>query len=100
MDYPIIKSRPAAKFFYRGTHSHPIRRTVLITESTKEYIKGYEVREGQTVREVDEAPIKSFRLDKIAMTNELRSDSPMRTKKVAKPTLERMSLTQLEEVGV
>jgi len=97
--HELVKTRPAAKFFYKGTHSHPVKRTVLITEQEKEYFKGYEVREGGTVRDIEEAPIKSFRIDKIAMTNELRSDNPLRTK-VANPTLERMSLSQLEKNGI
>ncbi len=99
MEYEIIKGRPVAKFFYKGTHSHPIKRTVLITETSKSYFKGYEIREGATVRGTDDAPIKSFSIDKIASTDDLRSDNPLRTKRNGKCTLERMSMSQFEKVG-
>lgn len=60
-----IKSMPVAKFYYKGSHSHPIRRTILIIETTKDIIRGYELREGHTVRKLKDAPIKSFRRKKI-----------------------------------
>lgn len=84
MQYETIKSNPVAKFVYRGSHSKPVRRTILITENTKDIIKGYEVREGNEVRETDAAPIKSFRKDKIAGDGKVT----------------RMSMKQMAEVGV
>jgi hypothetical protein len=95
----LIRNKPVAKFYYKGSHSHPVKRTVLITETNDEYIKGHELREGQTVRAADAAPVKTFRLDQIATTNKLRNDSPLRTKKKANSTLERSSLTSLEKIG-
>lgn len=98
MEYDIIRNQPVAKFFYKGTHSHPVKRTVLITEQNRDYFTGYEVREGINLRTIDEAPIKSFRKDKIATTSQLRTDSPMYSKK-DEPTLTRMSKFQSEAEG-
>ena len=99
MNYELVKNKPAAKFFYRGTHSHPIKRTVLITEQNQDWIKGYEVREGSVVREVADAPIKTFSREKVATTSQLRADNPLKNKKDA-CTLERMSMTALEKAGI
>lgn len=96
----LIRNKPVAKFYYKGSHSHPVKRTVLIAEQNNEYIKGFELREGQTVRSAEDAPVKTFRLDQIATTDKLRNDSPRRTKKKSNSTLERLSLTNLEKIGV
>ena len=60
--------RPVARFYYQGKHSHPVRRTILIIEETKTLIRGYEFREGSTVRTRDQAltKVKSYRKDRIA----------------------------------
>lgn len=99
MKYETIRNRPVAKFFYKGTHGQPIRRTVLITETDKGIIKGYEVREGNVVRDADDAPIKSFRKDKIAKFCQLRKGSA-RHSDSTDSTLERMSKATLAKVGV
>lgn len=94
----IIKNQPVAVFYYKGTHSSPVKRTVLITESNRNMIKGVELREGNTLRDVDEAPIKSYRLDKVATTSQLRKDNVLRDNK-NKSTYSRMSLSKAEAVG-
>lgn len=48
--YEPVTKLPVAKFYYQGNHSHPVRRTVLIVEETKDQFKGYEIREGRTTR--------------------------------------------------
>jgi hypothetical protein len=96
MEYDIVRNQPVAKFFYKGTHSHPIRRTVLVTEQSGDVLKGYEVREGTTLRDVEDAPIKSFRKDKIAMTNQLRGSKASS----GKTTLERYSINEAANVGL
>lgn len=55
-----------AKFFYKGNHSHPVRRTVLVTKETKTLLEGYEIREGNEVRPLEDSKFKSYRKDKIA----------------------------------
>lgn len=61
-----VRHVPLAKFFYQGSHTHPVRRTVLVIESTSRLITGYELREGNNVRPLSEAPIKSYRRQRIA----------------------------------
>ncbi len=64
--YSIMKSKPVAYLYYKGTHTHPVRRTVLLIENKSHYIRGYELREGSVIRKFSEAPIKSYRKDRIA----------------------------------
>lgn len=70
--YKLVNSYPVARFAYKGGHSHPIQRTVLITESSEDRITGYEVRAGNVVREPNAAPIKTFLRRKIARVKNLR----------------------------
>ena len=93
----LIRNKPVAQFFYKGTHSHPVQRTVLITEQNRDVLTGYEIRSGREIREMDDAPIKTFSRDKIAMTNQLRGGSKVKN---GVSTLERMSITQLKKAGV
>ena len=65
LDYPILRNRPVAKFKYKGTHSKPIRRTVRLTSLERNVITGYEVREGNEIRDPDELVIKSFSKDEV-----------------------------------
>jgi hypothetical protein len=66
MKHDVLKKQPVARFFYKGNnHSHPVRRTVLIIKTSKKIITGYELREGDVVHSLDEAPIKSYRRDRI-----------------------------------
>ena len=78
--YPVRRNLPVARFYYQGSHSHPVRRTVLITESTSRYLRGYELREGSEVRSFLDAPIKTFTRKKIAKIRQcgfrLRSRTP------------------------
>lgn len=66
--YDLVSKKPVARFYYRGKHTHPVRRTILVIEDRDEMIVGYEVREGGTVRTVPEALqcVKSYRKDRIA----------------------------------
>jgi hypothetical protein len=68
--YNLVPRKPVARFFYQGHHSHPVRRTVLVTKETDTLITGYELRDGSTVRTVQEAVssgcVKSYRKDSIA----------------------------------
>lgn len=69
--YNLVKTNPVARFYYKGTHSHPIRRTVLVIENTRNLIIGYELREGSIVRKFSEAPVKSYNKNKIAKYKQL-----------------------------
>ena len=64
--HPILHKRPVARFYYTGSHTHPVRRTVLLIETKPDYIRGYELREGGKVREFKDAPIKTYTRSRIA----------------------------------
>ena len=95
-EYPLVKSRPVAKFFYTGHHTHPVRRTVLLIESTPTYIRGYEVREGRTARSYRTAPIKTYSRNRIAKIGNIDSRRVLR----AKATLNEFENTTLTRTTV
>lgn len=66
--YDLVAHKPVARFYYKGHHTHPVRRTVLVIEEKDNLLVGYEIREGDTVRTVNEAleQVKSYRKDRIA----------------------------------
>jgi argininosuccinate synthase len=68
-NYEVINRRPVARFYYKGTHSHPVRRTVLLINVTQNTISGFELREGSVVRAFNEAPVKTYRRRNIAKFN-------------------------------
>jgi hypothetical protein len=92
----LVRNLPVARFYYKGqSHSHPVRRTVLIFETGSNTFTGYELREGNTTRTVGAAPIKTFRKDRIATRAQCRTDSVMRQvgkKRLTETTLSRTSL--------
>jgi hypothetical protein len=96
--YELVRNLPFAKFYYAGSHSHPVRREILVFETSRNYITGYELREGNITRDVDNAPIKTYTRTKIATRKQCRSDSVMRkvgTKRLNETTLVRTSLTDV-----
>ena len=99
MKYQIVNRLPVAKFWYKGTHTHPVRRTVLVIEQTKTFIRGYELREGRNLRTGTKAPIKTYLIRKIAKGVSLRVDSPIRKLAPDKSTLVRKPLLDLIEAG-
>lgn len=100
-DRNITKNFPVAWFFYKGSHTHPVRRTVLVMEANKEYILGLEIREGATVRTRDEAPIKRYNRCDIARARQLDKRRLFRRQAIDKnsTTLLRTSLEVLAEHG-
>lgn len=101
--YPVRSKLPVAKFYYKGkSHSHPVRRTILIIESDASYITGYELREGSEVRSFHKAPVKTFLKSKIAKVNQcgfrLRNRVPQKYHENS--TLEIMSPLELVKHGV
>jgi len=99
MKYDVVDNLPVARFCYKGNHTHPVRRTVLVTESKKTHISGYELREGNIVRVSSNAPIKTYIRSKIAKTNNLRLEQRKKFS-VSKSTLVRKTLVSLVETGV
>ena len=100
MKYTIVSELPVARFWYKGNHSHPVRRTILVTTSDKESITGYELREGSKIRPAKYAPVKTFARAKIAKTSNLRIDNPLRKNRQTKSTLVRKPLIDLIESGI
>ncbi len=94
-----VRNLPVARFYYQGSHSHPVRRTILVIESHRRFIRGYELREGSIERSLTTAPIKSYRRDEIA----LHSDLGARKHRSAGPpvtTLNRYPLIDLVDQGI
>jgi hypothetical protein len=64
----LIRNLPVWKFFYKGTHSKPVRTTLAVTEVRGDVVKGYVLRRGNTVcSKLQDAPIKSFKKSEIAL---------------------------------
>jgi hypothetical protein len=62
----VLKKDCVAKFYYKGNHSHPVRREVLVVNDSLNFLVGYELREGKEVRLSSKAPLKSYSKKKIA----------------------------------
>jgi hypothetical protein len=86
-NFGVVRNLPVAKFRYKGNHSKPVRRTILVVESNARWIRGYELREGSVERTLASAPIKTYSKRKIAISNK-------------KSTLERQSLFSLISLGL
>lgn len=104
-EYKIVRNKPCAKFFYKGrSHTHPVRRTVVLIESKPTYIRGYELREGSRVRELGKAPIKTFTKGRIARISEIDSRRKLRQEtsqnELNRTTLERVGFVDLINKGV
>ena len=100
-DYRLVRNLPVARFYYTGSHSHPVRRTVLVVTATSRTITGYELREGSEVRNYTKAPIKSFRRAKIAKVNQCgrRLRRRVESRQLNKTTLQRVSLVDIVKRG-
>jgi hypothetical protein len=67
-NYCLIRNLPVWKFFYKGTHSKPVRTTLAVTEVKGDVVKGYVLRRGNTVfPRLQDAPFKSFSKSMIAL---------------------------------
>lgn len=95
MKYPIVRNYPVARFYYKGHHSHPVRRTVLLIECKNNYLRGYELREGSISRPFKKAPIKSYSRRHIAKYVNCDKRLKNLPKELNKTTLTRMSLQDL-----
>jgi hypothetical protein len=100
--YEIVRNLPVARFYYAGSHSHPIRRTVLVIENHRTYFKGYELREGNIVRTATtKAPVKTYSKKSIALIGQcgrrLRKRVPVAWHK--QTTFERQGLLDLVQQG-
>jgi hypothetical protein len=101
-NYKLVKYRPVCYFYYRGSHSHPVRRTVLVVESNSRVITGFELREGSEVRSYNRAPVKSYRRQRIAQVKQCgrRLRKRVDVRQHGNTTLQRVSLVDLVTRGV
>lgn len=101
-EYDVVCEKPVARFYYKGSHSHPVRRTVLVIDETDTLIKGYELRAGSSVCDFKHAPIRGFRKDKIAAVKQcgkrLRNRMPKHM--LISTTYQREELLDLVKKGV
>lgn len=101
--YEIVKETPVAKFYYQGqSHTHPVRRTILVVEEHQDKLVGYELREGKEVRKGENAPIKTFRKDRIARYGDysrLRMNRRNYARLATDSTLNRSDLLDLIATG-
>jgi hypothetical protein len=66
-NYCLIRNLPVWKFFYKGTHSKPVRTTLAVTEVKGNMVRGYVLRRGNEVfSRLQDAPIKSFKKSEMA----------------------------------
>lgn len=101
--YTIVAEGPVAKFYYKGTHSHPVRRTIVVIEDKPTMLVGYEIREGNEVRKMKNAPIKSYRKDRIPNFGDycrFKMNKKNYNKLNTESTLERMDFDELVFSGI
>jgi hypothetical protein len=98
--YNFTRTRPVARFFYKGDHTHPVRRTIVIIKTTEKIITGYELREGSVVRPFKDAPIKSYSRKKIAKIGQIDKRRILRHRlNLKRTTLVRSDLRELIRYG-
>lgn len=103
-EYELVRNLPVARFYYQGSHSHPVRRTVLLikNKTNANILVGYELREGKNVRNLKNAPIKSYRRNEIARFGDygrLRISKENKKRKKSDSTLTRTDLLSLIRTG-
>tara|TARA_Y100000034_G_scaffold38278_1_gene47006 strand:+ start:25858 stop:26187 length:330 start_codon:yes stop_codon:yes gene_type:complete len=103
-EYELVRNQPVARFYYQGSHTHPVRRTVLLikNQTNSNILVGYELREGRTTRNLRNAPIKSFRRSEIASFGDygrLRFSKTNKKRKKTDSTLTRTNLIGLIRTG-
>ena len=101
--YTIVTNGPVAKFYYQGSHTHPVRRTIIVIEDKKNILVGYEIREGNEVRKVKNAPVKSYRKDRIPNFGDycrFKMSKKNYSRLDSETTLERMDFDDLVLAGV
>lgn len=94
----ILKRRPVAKFYYKGHHSHPVRRTVLLVRNTSTYLFGFEIRAGNETFSLKTASIKRYNKSKIAKVGDycrIKEKKKYQDTSATQTTLERLELLEV-----
>jgi len=72
--YGVVRNLPIWKFYYKGSHSKPIRTTIAVTENKDKIVTGYVLRRGNTVcNRLQDAKIQSFKKSEIAKNRQVNS---------------------------
>ena len=95
----LIRNLPVWKFFYKGSHSKPIRTTLAVVSNTPNVVTGYVLRRGNYVcSKLQDAKIHSFKKDEIACLGQVCSDAK-KSKNANKTTLTKHSIIDLVSTG-
>lgn len=66
-NYCLIRNLPVWKFFYKGTHSKPVRTTLAVINVKNDIVTGYVLRRGNEVcTRLQDAKVASFKKSEIA----------------------------------
>lgn len=65
--YKLVRNLPIWKFYYKGSHSKPVRTTIAVVENKGNIVTGYVLRRGnEVVTKLQDAKIASFKKNEIA----------------------------------
>lgn len=96
----LVRNLPVWKFFYKGSHSKPIRTTLAVVAVTPTVVTGYVLRRGNEVApSLQTAKIQSFKKSGIACMGQVCADS-RKSKDANKSTLTKHSIVDLISNGV
>lgn len=87
-NFGLVRNLPLWRFYYKGTHSKPIRTTIAVVSNKPKVVTGYVLRRGNVVfATLQEAKIHSFKKSEIAKYNQ--------TSKPSKSTLTKHSIMDI-----
>lgn len=91
----LVRNLPVWKFFYKGSHSKPVRTTLAVVKNTPTVVTGYVLRRGNEVcTKIQDAKIHSFKKSEIACLGQVCSDA-RKSKKAENTTLTKHSIVDL-----
>lgn len=62
----LVRNLPIWKFYYKGSHSKPVRTTIAVVSNTSKVVTGYVLRRGNDVTAtLSNAKIHSFKKSEI-----------------------------------
>lgn len=95
----LIRNLPVWKFYYKGSHSKPIRTTLAVVSNTPKIVTGYVLRRGNKVcNKLQDAKIHSFKKSEIACKGQICSTAK-KSKNASATTLTKHSIVDLIETG-
>jgi hypothetical protein len=99
MSVKLVRNLPVWKFFYKGSHSKPIRTTIAVVNNNANVVTGYVLRRGNEVcTRLQDAKIQSFKKSEIACLGQVCSTSK-KSKNANQTTLTKHSIVDLVATG-